>query len=370
VRGAFASGGWTATMAREEERRPGAKVKAVGLLSGGLDSTLAARLLQTQGIEVEGLHFSTGFCKIDHRRAVGRTRDRSDPRRLRHEALRAGADLEAPVEIVDVAEEYLRDVVLRPRHGYGSAMNPCIDCRIFMLRKARRVAQERGAEIVFTGEVLGQRPMSQHRAALDLVAREAGLEGQVLRPLSAHMLPPTEAEREGRVDRARLGGIEGRSRKAQLALARGWGLREFPAPSGGCCFLADPSFARRLRDLVAHRGRDGVHVDDVLFLKVGRHFRLAPDLKVVVARDEAESGFLESRAGDGWTCRVADGRGAVARVEGHPGPDRIEAVGSLAARYSRHRTEPRVEVVLWRATEQTRVRVAPAGDEWLRTLRV
>jgi len=345
-------------------------VKALGLLSGGLDSTLAARLLQEQGVEVEGVHFSTGFCKVDHRRALARPRDLGEPRRVRHEALRAGSDLEAPVEIVDVAEEFLREVVLRPKHGYGSAMNPCVDCRIFMLKKAAELAGERGAEVVFTGEVVGQRPMSQYRAALDLIEDESGLSGRLLRPLCAQHLEPTEAERTGRIDRSRLEGINGRSRRDQIAMAKRYEIAEFPAPSGGCCYLADPNFARRLRDLVTDRGRDAVGVEDILFLKVGRHFRLGPGLKLILGRDEPESRFLEERSEGHWTCRVADRRGALGRVDGNPDRDGMESIARLAARYSARRQEPAVEVLLWKDGDEIALAVPPADDRWARSMLV
>ncbi len=348
---------------------PREQVRAVGLLSGGLDSTLAARLLQEQGVEVLGLHFATGFCKVDHRRALRRPRDQKNPKRLRHEALRAGADAGVPVEIIDVSEEYFREVVLNPKHGYGSAMNPCIDCRIFMLKKAKEIADAQGAEIVFTGEVLGQRPMSQYRRALELIEKEAGLEGRLLRPLSARHLPPTRAEHDGRVAREHLLAIEGRSRREQLALAQRFGMFDIPTPSGGCCFLADENFARRLRDLLSHSDPQTVTTEDVRLLKVGRHFRLAHDLKVVLGRDEAESRFLAGQAAGRWTCQVADGHGAFGIVEGVPNGEQREAVASLAARYSRHRNEMRVEVILGGPDgSTTRLEVAPARDEWAHSL--
>jgi len=316
------------------------------------------------------VHFSTGFCKVDHRRVLARPRDRDNPKRMRNEALRAGSDLEAPVEIVDVAEEFLREVVLRPRHGYGSAMNPCVDCRIFMLKKAGEMARERGAEVVFTGEVVGQRPMSQYRAALELIEEESGLTGRLLRPLSAQHLPPTDAEQKGRINRSRLGRIHGRSRRDQLAMAERFEIAVFPAPSGGCCFLSDPNFARRLRDLVTHRGRDAVGVKDILFLKVGRHFRLGRDLKLILGRDETESRFLEERSAGYWTCLVADRHGALGRVEGSPDRDRMESIASLAARYSARRNDPTVEVVLRKENEEIRLWVPPAEDRWARSLLV
>ncbi len=213
-----------------------AKVRAIGLLSGGLDSTLAARVLLEQGIEVVGLHYSTGFCMNDHRRALARPDE--DPRRMRNEGLRAGSDLGIPIEVLDAGEEYLK-MVLSPKHGYGRFANPCIDCRIFMLHGAADYMREHGGHFVFTGEVLGQRPMSQHLQSLNLIEKQCGLAGHLLRPLSARHLPPTLPETLGWVDRERLLGIAGRSRKEQMSLAERWGISDYPQPSGGCCFLAD-----------------------------------------------------------------------------------------------------------------------------------
>ncbi len=344
------------------DRARGRAVKALGLLSGGLDSTLAARLLQEQGVAVEGVHFSTGFCKVDHRRALRRPADDARPERLRQQALRAGADLEVPVEIVDVAEEYLRTVVLRPKYGYGSAMNPCIDCRIFMLRKASERAQEIGADVVFTGEVVGQRPMSQHHAAMRTIEADSGLTGRLLRPLSAAHLPPTEAELDGRVDRTRLGAMHGRGRSAQLALAARLGIDDFPAPSGGCCFLADANFARKLRDLIEHRDPEKIKRGDLVLLKVGRHFRLAHDTKVILGRDEAESRFLRLEARERWTCQVAGGKGSFAVVDGEPDEARLLEAASLAARYCAASAAGDVDVELRRAATLRNCAVAPASE--------
>ncbi|MEK7798850.1 MAG: hypothetical protein AAB297_03390, partial [Acidobacteriota bacterium] len=221
------------------------KVRAIGLLSGGLDSTLAARVLLEQGIEVIGLNYSTGFCMNDHRRAMARPDE--DPKRMRNEGLRAGADLGILIEVLDAGEAYMK-MVLNPRHGYGKRANPCIDCRIFMIHGAAEYMREHGGHFVFTGEVLGQRPMSQHMQALRLIEKECGIEGYLLRPLSAAHLPPSMPEQLGWVDRSRLLGISGRSRKDQMALSATWGIGDYPQPSGGCCYLADENFARRFHD--------------------------------------------------------------------------------------------------------------------------
>jgi hypothetical protein len=208
--------------------------------------------------------------------------------------------------------------------------------------------------------------MSQHRAALRIVEEESGLAGNLLRPLSARHLDPTSAEREGRIDRARLGNVTGRSRTPQIEMARKMGVQEYPAPSGGCCFLADRNYARRLRDLLDHTDRKEVRVDDIALLKIGRHFRLARDLKLVVGRHEAESRYLQQGVGKRWIGHVADGRGAVVRIEGEPNEDQIVEIASLAARYSRHRDEQRVEVRLRRGGEERLLSVAPADEESVR----
>lgn len=324
----------------ESERKP---VKAVGLMSGGLDSTLAARVLKEQGVEVIGLNFSTGFCTYDHHRAIGRNKD--DPRRLRNHVLQSGAQAEVEVRIIDVADEYL-EMVKHPRHGYGVAANPCIDCRIFMLNKAKEVAEQEGADVIFTGEVLGQRPMSQHRNSLDMIEKETGLKGRLLRPLSARHLPPTIVEQEGRVDRERLLSIKGRSRREQTRLADELAIDEFPQPSGGCCFLADRGFGRRFHDLIKEEEIAGRKVgrDEIMLLKVGRHFRLSPTVKVIVGRDEGENRFLERLRAGRWKVAATEHLGPVTLVPGQATDEEIHVAAAITARYSDGRRQGPVRV--------------------------
>ena len=232
------------------------KHKAIALLSGGLDSTLAVRLILDQGIEVQALSFVTPFCTCN--------------RKGRCEAKKVAVEFGIPIRTVALTEEFF-PLLRNPKHGYGRGMNPCLDCRILMFSLAKENLEEMGAEFVLTGEVLGQRPMSQHLRAMRIIDRESGLEGRVLRPLSAHLLPPTMPERQGIVQREKLLGIRGRSRREQMALARGYGIADYPCPAGGCR-LTEPGFARRMRDLVAHRM--DFDLNDVSLLKVGRHFRL------------------------------------------------------------------------------------------------
>ncbi len=341
-------------------------MKAIALISGGLDGLLAARILLDQGIEVLGIHFSTGFIRED--RTVFLEGGASSGRALRiaerdlARSLSLGEGASLPLEVQDVAATFLRDVVLRPVHGYGSAMNPCIDCRIFMLRAAGSIADERGFDIVATGEVLGQTRMSQRRESLDRIREASGLGPRLLRPLSARLLAPAEAERDGRIRRASLGALHGRSRREQLAMASRIGIASHPAPGSGCCLLADPRFARRLRDLLEHRSEQELAREEVDLLRIGRHFRLAHDLKVVVARDEDESRHLRELAGPRWTCQALDERGAVVLVVGDPGSSGFEQVASIAARYSSARTTGRVDVRFRRGAEEIRLEAAPAED--------
>ena len=203
-------------------------VKAIGLLSGGLDSTLAVKLMKDQGVEVLAVNFNTGFCLSDSAAKI-----RKSPGEIyRHDALKAGEKLGVPVEMVDIYDQYW-DVLTKPKHGYGANMNPCLDCRARMLSLAKGMLESRGARFIFTGEVLGQRPMSQHRSALRLVEKDSALDGLLLRPLSAKLLEPTLPDKEGWVDRERLLDIAGRGRKGQMRIARELGVIDYASPAGG-----------------------------------------------------------------------------------------------------------------------------------------
>ncbi|MGH8103013.1 MAG: 7-cyano-7-deazaguanine synthase [bacterium] len=337
--------------------------KAVVLFSGGLDSTLAAKVLKDQDLEVTALHFSTGFCVWDHKRKMGvKDPDYKKGRTHPNPALQAAASVGVPVEVIDVSDEYL-DVVLHPKHGRGNAANPCIDCRIFMLKKAKEVASEIGAEVIATGEVLGQRPMSQHRRALGIIEEGAGLVGRVLRPLSARHLPETFAEAEGVVDRSRLFDISGRGRKPQHALADCWGISGYAQPAGGCCFLADDTYGRRFKDYLGHhpevQGMDlkgEVNFDrrqrilqDLWLLKVGRHIRVNERLKVIVGRHEGENDLLRGSRRDRHWLWVASHPGPFLILDGWAAEEGrmtegFQLAASVAAYYSDGRTAPEVTI--------------------------
>lgn len=323
-------------------------MRALGLLSGGLDSTLAAAMLTGMGIEIECIRFETGFCREDYL-SPG---DGPDP------------------EVVDIAGEYLDHVVVAPSHGYGAAMNPCVDCRIFMLRRADEIARGRGIELLFTGEVIGQDALTQSRSALLKIESAAGVESRLLRPLCAHHLTPTDCERRGEIDRMKLGSLEGRSRRAQYGMAAQLGIERFPTPSGGCCWLARADFGRRLRDHLSHRRDEILGADDVELLKRGRHFRVAWNLKVILGRNEEESRWLAARTCDGWSCQVEDGRGSFGLLVVGGGSAPFERAAALAARYSGHRGANRVKVVLRRGEDRRTVETAPAPADAVERWRI
>ncbi len=348
------------------------KPRAIALVSGGLDSTLALALVKRQGIEVKAVTFYTGFCITETQRRKGGRADGTVPR---NEALRAAADLEVDVEYVDISGGAYFDMLVRPKYGYGANANPCVDCRVFMMSRAREIMEREGAQFVFTGEVLGQRPKSQRRDTLRIIERDSGLDGRILRPLSAKLLLPTLPESEGLVDRARLEGISGRSRKRQVELAGELGLSDWPQPAGGCCYLTDESFSRKLFDVLdareaAGEGRE-LHPEDAVLLTTGRHFRLSSRAKLVVAREDGENAVLETYAAGRARLEAADVLGPVALVEGEPTWEDRQLAAGIVARYGKGKDLPEV-VVEWREGDLVeRYPVAPERDEArLETLRI
>jgi len=339
-------------------------MKAVGLFSGGLDSTLAAKLISDQGVEVDALHIYTAFASPPRKGELGR----DDEAGRAGEARRMASQLGIELTLVDGSEDFL-EMIRRPRFGYGSGANPCLDCRIMTLRKAKARMEAIGAQFVFTGEVLGQRPMSQRRDTLRIVERESALDGLLLRPLSAKLLPPTVPEQEGWVDRARLLDLSGRSRKPQIELARRWGIIDYPQPAGGC-FLTDKTLARRIFDLRSHGKERDLSGEDLILSKVGRHFRLSDSVKVIVGRREGENNFLQRYAEGRWTLEVADYPGPLALVEGELSPEAARQAAALVARYSDGKTAERVEVHISRGEEEYIVAVSPAEDARIEAWRI
>ncbi len=336
--------------------------RAIGMLSGGLDSTLALKLMQGQGLDVKAITFYTGFCITEtQRRLGGRAKDGKVPR---NEALRAGADLGVEVEMVDISDRGYLDIVANPRYGYGANANPCVDCRIFMMSRAREIMEREGADFIFTGEVLGQRPKSQRRDTLALIEKKSGLEGRLLRPLSAKLLPPTLPEMEGKVDREKLCGISGRSRKEQMALADQLGVVDYPQPAGGCCFLTDESFGRKFHDLLDHREVRKIEKDEIVLLATGRHFRIHPKVKLVVGRTEGENYILERYADETrWRLETPDHLGPLALVEGTPDFEQRVLASRIVARYGKGREQPQVKVTWKRGEDEDELVVPPFQDD-------
>ncbi|MDR0372228.1 MAG: hypothetical protein LBI79_01500 [Nitrososphaerota archaeon] len=291
------------------------KVKAVSLLSGGLDSILATEMIVKQGIEVIAFNVRTPFClcKKDGCAAVD-----------------AAKQLNVPLKMIAAGSDYLR-MLRNPKHGYGRNMNPCIDCRIFLFKQAKKYAREIGAGFLFTGEVLDERPMSQHFSALKLIEKEAGLEGKILRPLSARLLPETEAEKKGLVDRTKLLDIQGRSRKPQFKLAEEFNLKDFPCPSGGC-LLTYEEYAKKIRDLFIYKKH--ISLADVSLLRVGRHFRFGKN-KIIVGRDESENKILTARqTKNEFSFELPDIVGPVTLLQGPKIKKAVEIAAQLTAFYS------------------------------------
>ncbi|MDD5708469.1 MAG: tRNA 4-thiouridine(8) synthase ThiI [Kiritimatiellae bacterium] len=260
-------------MATKGQGRAGLAARGLSLLSGGLDSMLAVCVMRAQGCHVEAIVFDSPFFKIDAARA-------------------AAAALDVRLHVVDFTTDIV-GLLRHPPHGFGGALNPCIDCHALMIRRAGEMVVSMGWDFVATGEVLNQRPMSQNRRSLDLVARASGMADLLIRPLSALRLDPTRPELDGRVTRARLLDLEGRSRRSQMDLAAQYGIREYPSPAGGC-LLTEKLFCAKLRDLMTRDGLD--HLRDVSWLRLGRHFRLPGGAKCVVGRDAGENVRLQAES--------------------------------------------------------------------------
>ncbi|MCI0504481.1 MAG: tRNA (5-methylaminomethyl-2-thiouridylate)-methyltransferase [Gammaproteobacteria bacterium] len=316
--------------------------KAIALISGGLDSMLAAKVVLEQGIHVEGINFFTGFCVEGHTHAI-RKQDKAKPKR--NNALWVAEQLGIKLHIVDVIEPY-KTVVINPRHGYGANLNPCLDCKSFMVGKAYEWIQQHGFDFIITGEVMGQRPMSQLKHVMPVVQRESGAGDLLVRPLCAKKLPPTLPEREGWLDRGKLFDFSGRSRKPQMALAEKFGITEYAQPAGGCCFLTDAYYAKKLADLWQSRGSRDYELDDIMLLKVGRHLRPRPHFKLIISREEGETNFLEGYRRSFTHLRTLSHGGPLALVDGETSHDDLVLTAQLVARYSQGRDTGQVDVAI------------------------
>ncbi len=316
--------------------------KAVALISGGLDSMLAAKVIKDQGIHVEGINFYTGFCVEGHTHAI---RKKDKKKEKRNNALWTAEQLGIKLHIIDISEQY-KDIVINPKHGYGQNLNPCLDCKIFMVNQAQAWAwmDENDFDFIITGEVIGQRPKSQRADTMPVIAKESGAEDRLLRPLCAKNLPPTLPEREGWVDREKLYDFHGRNRKPQIELAHQLGFDDFAQPAGGCCFLTDESYSRKLADLWKARGERRYELDDILLLKIGRHIRPNERFKIMISREEGENNFLEGYRKEFTHLRVLNHPGPLALIDGIPTDQDLALAARIVARYSKGRSENLVEV--------------------------
>jgi tRNA-specific 2-thiouridylase len=335
--------------------------KAVALLSGGLDSMLAVRVILEQGIPVTGIRYITHFgCDPVSSGSCGH-----DVEPL----VKAWGHLGLDVKMSHLGQDYI-EMVKAPKHGRGRNMNPCVDCRIMMLGRSVEFLEAHGAGFLITGEVLNQRPMSQTYYRFREIDRELGLIGRVVRPLSAKLLPPTEPELAGVVDRSRLLDISGRSRVRQYALAKQYGIDKIPQPSGGC-LLTDPGYSDRLRDLWAHDPDGGAR--DLNLLRVGRHFRASSSCKIIVGRNENENKMIETFASpDDLLVRVRDYVGPVTVLRGAADDPAVEKAARLTARYADvpDGVDPVAVCVATKTGEVRILNVSPAEDESFRSMRV
>jgi len=322
--------------------------RAISLFSGGLDSQLAVCVLREQGIDARAIVFESPFFDADTARKY------------------AGS-LGLELRVVDFSRDII-SILRNPKHGFGQCLNPCIDCHARMLLRACEMLEEEGADFVCTGEVLGQRPMSQSMEGLRLVDKESGCPGMVVRPLSAKLLDETIPERNGWVDRSKLLSLEGRGRKSQFELAEKYGISDYPAPAGGCR-LTEPNYCRRLKDLMDHEGLNGTRSLDLL--RFGRHFRLADNVKVIVGRNENDNFMLEGNAElYDLIIKVEDVPGPTALLPLHATEEQIRLAAGICARYSDGDKTGEMDVRVRSARGTRKVRTVPADPGQVDKLRV
>ena len=295
------------------------KKKVVALLSGGLDSQLAIKMMQEQGFDVSAVAIKTPFCDFDCGRGCGfEIRERAD-------------DLNVNLKTVYLGDEYI-EMLKHPKHGIGAGFNPCIDCRSMMFDAAKKHMEDIGAEFIISGEVLGQRPMSQHAPALRTIEKESDLVGKIVRPLSAALLPETDPEKNGLIKRENLGMIRGRTRRNQLDMAKKYGI-ENPPNAGGGCLLTEPQFGIKAKDLFSHT--ENPTINDIDLLKVGRHFRLDEQTKFIVGRNKDENEMIKAIALPGDILLEAkDFVGPVSILRGSNAKEHLKFASSVTLRYS------------------------------------
>lgn len=318
-------------------------VKALAMISGGLDSILAAKLIKEQGIEVIGICFESYFFNADNARRMAK-------------------EIDMPLVVVDFSKEHF-ELVKNPPHGYGKNMNPCIDCHAMMMNYSGKLLEEYKADFIITGEVLNQRPMSQNRSSLDIVKKSSGFGDKILRPLCALNLPETEMEKQGLVDRSKLMDILGRSRKVQMELAEKWGITDYPSPAGGCK-LTEPNYAARLKELLEVNKNPDVRELEVL--KIGRHFRTENGAKIISTRTEEEGEEIKKYLNENDTVVLCeDFSGSFVIVMGNYDIEDLKIAGKIAGRYSKGKNEEEIKIKYGRYTKKPSgtITVKPMNDE-------
>lgn len=297
--------------------------KVLAMISGGLDSILAAKLIKDQGIEVIGICFKSYFFGPEN-------------------AIRMAKQIGIQLEVVDFSEAHF-NMVKNPKHGYGKNVNPCIDCHAMMMNYSGHLLEKLNADFIITGEVLNQRPMSQNRSALDIVKNESGFKDKILRPLCAKNLNVTKMESDGLVDREKLLDIKGRNRKVQMELAEKCGIVDYPSPAGGCK-LTEPNYAIRLKELMEHKRK--IIPIDLEMLKIGRHFRVSLNAKIISTRDEGEGKAIKNYLNEkDMVFLTKDYNGSLVAIIGEANKSDIEFAASVAARYSKGMNEEIITVV-------------------------
>ena len=324
------------------------KKKVVALLSGGLDSQLAVRMMQEQGFDVSAVAIKTPFCDFDCGRGCGfEIRERAD-------------DLNVNLKTVYLGDEYI-EMLKHPKYGTGAGFNPCIDCRAMMFEAAKKHMDEIGAEFIISGEVLGQRPMSQHAPALRTIEKESGLVGKIVRPLSAGLLPETDPEREGLIKRENLGMIKGRTRKNQLEMAKKYGI-ENPPNAGGGCLLTDPTFGIKAKDLFEHV--ETPTINDIDLLKIGRHFRLDEQTKFVVGRNKDENEMIKAIAlPNDILLEARDHVGPVSILRGKNVLQHVKFAASVTLRYSDAPKDKKSYVIVSKENSKEEILSEPITEE-------
>jgi tRNA-specific 2-thiouridylase len=324
-------------------------IRALGLLSGGLDSQLAICVLRSQGIEVEVIVFDSPFYNPAA-------------------AKKAAKNLDVPLRVIDFTDDIV-ELVNNPPHGFGGNMNPCIDCHARMLKRAGEIMVAEGFHFLFTGEVLNQRPMSQNRRSLGIVSHDSEFDDLVVRPLCAQLLEPTKPEREGWVDRSRLLSLNGRSRKPQFALAEEYGLKEYPSPAGGCR-LTEPHYSERLADLKAHEGLDDSRA--LTLLRFGRHFRLGDRIKLIVGRHAEDCAHIEELivADTDLVLTLADGPGPTGLLPSGASEAEVAAAASILVRYTRVPADATVRVRVAYGDSEKSIEVSAMAEADAEALRI